>query len=90
MSPAGPYVRRETMISVVINVALSGVFFLLVFGRTDPIPAWGVGKYAYSIMLQSLMVALVVAMLALLVGAGSGALAALVMPPTLRAALHQA
>ena len=152
MSPAGPYVRRETVISVVINVALSAVFFLLVFGRTDPIPVWGLGKYAFDFVPQSFMIALMsavvpgilairrrraglvervespprlprrllprallVAVLAVLLGAGcialvlfaaridnisripallfkllyGGALAALVTPPTLRAALHQ-
>jgi hypothetical protein len=157
MSPAGaslvgPYVRRETMISVVINVALSLVFFLLVFGRADPVPVWGVGKYAFDFIPQSFMIALMstvvpgilaiqrrkarlverveapsrlprklmprallVALLAVLLGAGlvalvlaatridtiawtpalvfkllyGGALAALVTPPTLRAALHQ-
>jgi hypothetical protein len=58
MTPAGPYVRREAMISVVINVALSGLFFLLVFGRTDPIPVWGLGKYAFDFVPQSFMIAL--------------------------------
>jgi uncharacterized membrane protein len=152
MIPAGRYVRRETVISVVINVALSGFFFLLVFGRTDPVPVWGLGQYAFAFVLQSLMIALVstvvpgilsiqrrkarlvervespprlprklllrallIAFLAVLLGAGGvalvlfaariddiawipalmfallygGTLAALVTPPTLRAALHQ-
>jgi hypothetical protein len=151
MSPAGPYVRRETMISVVINVALSLGFFLLLFGRTDPIPVWGLGKYAFDFVPQSFMIALMstvvpgilairrrraglvarvespprlprkllqrallVALLAVLLGAGlaalilsaigidtiawtpalafkllyGGALAIIVTPPTLRAALH--
>lgn len=58
MIRAGRYVRRETMISVVINVALSAVFFLLAFGRLDPVPVWGLGKYAFDFIPQSLMIAL--------------------------------
>jgi amino acid transporter len=152
MIPAALYVRRETTISIVINVALSLLFFLLVFGRTDPVPVWGLGKYAFDFIPQSFMIALMstivpgilairrrrarlvdrveapsrlprklvprallVALLAVLLGAGlvslvlaaaqidmiawtpalvvkliyGGALAAIVTPPTLRAALHQ-
>jgi len=151
VTQVGPYIRRETIISVVINVALSLVFFLLLFGRLDPVPVWGVGKYAFDFVPQSFAIALMstlvpgmlairrrkadlvgrvestsrlpdallprallVALLAVFVGAGiaalgllaagavnisrnpalalkllyGGALAAVVTPPTLRAALQ--
>lgn len=58
MMAAGPYVRRETAISVSINVVLSLAFFLLVFGRRDPIPVWGMGQYVFDFLPQSFMIAL--------------------------------
>ncbi len=152
MNPAGPYVRRETMISIIINVALSLAFFLLLFGGSEPVRVWGIANYAFDFVPQSFMIALMsvlvpgllatrrrkaglververhpwlpqqlarravlVALLAVLFGAGivilvlfaarvdtlgwkpalafklayGGALAAVVTPPTLRAALYQ-
>lgn len=51
-------VRRETAISVVINVFLSAVFFLAVFGVAVPAPVRGVGGYAFDFLPQAFMVAL--------------------------------
>jgi hypothetical protein len=56
--PAARYVRRETTISIVINVALSLLFFLLAFGRQDPVPVWGVGNFVFDFIPQSFMIAL--------------------------------
>ena len=58
MTPAGPYLIRETLVSVVINTALSLAFFLLVFGRRDPVTVWGVGNYVFDFIPQSFMIAL--------------------------------
>ena len=52
------YVRLETAISVAINVALSGVFFLLVFGFAGPVPVWGLGAYVSDFAPQAFMIAL--------------------------------
>jgi hypothetical protein len=54
----GPYIRRETAISIVINTVLSLGFFLLVFGSADAVPVWGVGAYAFDFVPQSFMIAL--------------------------------
>lgn len=152
MMPSAAYVRSEVRISVLINAAISLLFFLLVFRRTDPVPVWGLGKFAFDFIPQSLMIALMsavvpgllairrrragrverieapsrlpqrllprallVAVLAVAVGAGSvalvllamgiesigwtpalvtkvlygAALAAIITPPTLRAALRE-
>lgn len=51
------YLRREVPISMAINTVLSGVFFLLVFGRTDPVPVWGPGAYVFDFMPQAFAVA---------------------------------
>ncbi|MDT0507058.1 hypothetical protein [Novosphingobium sp. MMS21-SN21R] len=41
------HIRRETMVSFVINAVLSGLFFVLVFGTAANVPLWGVGGYVY-------------------------------------------
>ena len=52
------YVRKEQMISIAINGALSLVFFLIVFGQASVIPLWGVGNWVFDFLLQSFMIAL--------------------------------
>lgn len=51
-------IRRETAISIVINMMFSLVFFYLIFGRTDPVPVWGSAAFAADLIPQSFMVAL--------------------------------
>lgn len=57
MASAG-YIRRETAISIVINVAISLALFVLIFGRSEAIAVWGPGNYAFDLIPQSFMVAL--------------------------------
>ena len=52
------YIRRETMIAIVINSLLSLVFFLIVFGRPDSVVMWGMGQWVFDFLPQSFMVAL--------------------------------
>lgn len=52
------YVRRETAVSIVINSALSALFFWLVFGGVDPVPVWGMGNWVFDFAPQSFMIAL--------------------------------
>ena len=57
LEPAA-YVARETLVSAVINAALSIGFFLLVFGGVDPVPTWGIGNYAFDFVPQSFAIGL--------------------------------
>jgi hypothetical protein len=52
------YIRKETMVSMVINGVLSAVFFLLVFGMATSVPAWGVGNWVFDFLPQSFMITL--------------------------------
>jgi hypothetical protein len=52
------YVLRETAISVAVNVTLSGVFFLVIFGLADRIPVWGFGAYVFDFVPQGFMIGL--------------------------------
>lgn len=52
------YIRRETLISMVINSVLTLLFFLLLFGGMAHVPQWGVGHWAFDFIPQSLMIAL--------------------------------
>jgi hypothetical protein len=52
------YIRRETLISVAINVALSLAFFLLVFGNANDVAVRGIGNYAFDFLPQSFMISL--------------------------------
>lgn len=58
MITAARHIRRETLVSVIINVALSFLFFLLVFGWQQPVAVWGVGKLVFDFLPQSFMIAL--------------------------------
>lgn len=52
------YIRKETQISMLINGVLSLVFFLIVFGRSAPVPVWGVGNWVFDYLPQSFMITL--------------------------------
>ena len=52
------YIRKETLVSMVINGVLSAVFFLLVFGVAMSVPAWGVGNWVFDFLPQSFMITL--------------------------------
>ena len=47
---------RETLVSALINGAISVAFFLAMFGRSGPVPVWGVGNYAFDFLPQSFAV----------------------------------
>lgn len=53
MSDPAAYVRKQTIISIVITMAISTGFFLLVFGRTDPIAVWAPDNLALDFLPQS-------------------------------------
>jgi len=52
------YIRRETLVSIVINTVLSLAFFVAVFGRARAVPVWGVGHYVFDFGPQAFMIAL--------------------------------
>lgn len=52
------YLARETLVSALINGVISVGFFLLVFGGVDPVPAWGMGNYAFDFVPQSFAIGL--------------------------------
>lgn len=52
------YIRRETLISMAINSALTLLFFVLLFGGMHRVPLWGIGNWAFDFIPQSLMIAL--------------------------------
>ncbi len=53
MNDTRAYVRRQTLISIVITMGISAGFFLLVFGRTDPITVWAQDNLAFDFLPQS-------------------------------------
>ncbi|MBC2670189.1 MHYT domain-containing protein [Novosphingobium piscinae] len=52
------YIRRETLVSVVINTVLSAAAFWLVFRGQDPVQVWGLGYWVFDFIPQSFMIAL--------------------------------
>lgn len=52
------YIRKETLISMLINGVLSLVFFLIVFDRSATLPVWGFGNWVFDYLPQSFMIAL--------------------------------
>jgi hypothetical protein len=52
------YVRRETLVSILINGVLSLVFFLIVFGTATTVPSRGLHGLAVDFIPQSFMIAL--------------------------------
>lgn len=47
------YVRKQTITSIVITMAISAGFFMLVFGSTDPIAVWAPDNLALDFLPQS-------------------------------------
>lgn len=58
MTDSGRYIRRETAISIVISMAISAGFFLMLFGLTDQVPIQGFRGYAVDFLPQTFMVGL--------------------------------
>lgn len=52
------YIRRETIVGVVISVAITLLFFLIVFGFSGPVEVWGPGKFVFDFLPQAFMIAL--------------------------------
>lgn len=52
------YIRKETLISMVLNGVFSLTFFLIVFGQAATIPLWGVGNWVFDMLPQSFMITL--------------------------------
>lgn len=53
------YIRTETRFSMVGSVAVTMLFYSLVFGIGGRVPVWGVGGYAFDFGPQSFMTALI-------------------------------
>lgn len=47
------YLRKQTLISIVITMAISAGFFLLIFGSTNPIAVWAPHNLALDFLPQS-------------------------------------
>ncbi len=58
VSTARGYIRRETMISMAINAALSLAFYLAVFHVTDRVLLWGLGNWVFDFVPQGFMIGL--------------------------------
>jgi len=52
------YVVKETIISIVINSAISAFFVWLVFGGAKEVPLWGSGGLAVDFLPQTFMISL--------------------------------
>ncbi|EZP71988.1 hypothetical protein BV96_02119 [Sphingomonas paucimobilis] len=52
------YVRREAMVSGVMNALLNSVAFFLLFGGSDPVPVWGRGNFALDFLPQACFISL--------------------------------
>lgn len=52
------YIRKETMISMIINGAFSLIFFLIIFRQAATVPLWGAGNWVFDMLPQSFMVTL--------------------------------
>ena len=64
------YLRAETGLSIAINMVLSLVFFLIVFGLAPSIPVAGIGGYAFDFLPQSFMIALMSTLMPGIITAG--------------------
>jgi hypothetical protein len=67
MEPAA-YIRRETAVSIAINVALSATFFIAVFGTGRDVPVWSVGGYVLDFAPQGFMIGLMATLVPRLAG----------------------
>lgn len=64
------YLRIETGLSIAINMVLSLVFFLIMFGLAPSIPVAGIGGYAFDFLPQSFMIALMSTLMPGIITAG--------------------
>ena len=55
---AAQHIARQTALSIVINMALSTLFFLLLFGGQEFVAVWGVRGLAADFVPQSFMITL--------------------------------
>lgn len=53
MNDTRAYVRKQTLISIIITMAISAGFYLLIFGTTDPIAVWAPDNLALDFLPQS-------------------------------------
>ncbi|MFN3820541.1 hypothetical protein [Blastomonas sp.] len=53
MTDPAAYVRKQTLISILITMAISAGFFLAVFGQTNPIAVWAPDNLALDFLPQS-------------------------------------
>lgn len=53
------YIRTETRFSIIGSVAVTMLFYSLVYGIGGSVPVWGVGGYAFDFGPQSFMTALI-------------------------------
>ena len=52
------YLVRETVISILINAALSAAFVFIMFGGVDPVPVRGLGGAVFDFLPQTFMISL--------------------------------
>lgn len=52
------HVVRETIVSILVNAALSGVVYFAFFHDSARIPIWGIGNFLFDFAPQSLMIGL--------------------------------
>lgn len=52
------YIRRETMVSMLINAVLTALFFWVVFGEFEMVPVWGIGYWVFDFLPQSFLIGL--------------------------------
>lgn len=57
-TPHGRYILLETTISIFINIVISALFVLLVFGHSDHIDLWGLHGFAMDYLPQTFMISL--------------------------------
>lgn len=52
------YIRRETMVGIVVSLVLSPTVYLAGFYGQDPVQLWGAGNWLFDFLPQSFMIAL--------------------------------
>lgn len=59
MTDKGQYIRTETLFGTIGSAVVTIVLFLLVFGTTGPVAAWGAGAFVFDCFPQALFTALI-------------------------------
>ena len=54
MTASAAHLRTSTLVSIVISMAISAAFFLLVFGQTAQVPVFGTAGLAFDFVPQTL------------------------------------